>query len=203
MRLIEEIDSDETIIWSGRPKKSVYLLPGFGGIPFALFFLLIGYLINTISPKGLFFAVFVSAWSVGLIVVPPIWKFVTYRNVAYFITNKRVIIKSGINNVWKTDLSNIKQIIVKVRFVDKLFHTGTIYPITPQYPYEPKRRAYYASGYGAASMQTKRRVYNLVDNKYEEVTQYELYMKSMTHPHFDGIVKPQEIQKILSDSASN
>jgi hypothetical protein len=58
----EEIESDETVIWAGRPKKAVYVLPGFGGIPFALFFLLIAYLIYKYSPQTLFLTVFVSAW---------------------------------------------------------------------------------------------------------------------------------------------
>jgi hypothetical protein len=202
LRLNEEINGDETIIWTGKPRKPTYLLPGFGGIPFALFFLLIGYLINTISPKELFFSLFVGAWAVGLIVVPPIWKAATYRHVEYSITNKRLIIKSGINSVWSTDLGSIKQTIVKEGLADRLFRTGTIYPITPQYPYAPEKRAYYryGSGAGAAAMQVKRHVYNLADNKYEDVTQYELYMKSITHPHLDGIVKPQEVQRILLDA---
>jgi hypothetical protein len=198
LKLNQEIDDHEVIVWTGKPSKAVYILPSFGGIPFALFFLLIGYLINTLSPYDPSLTLFVSAWAIGLIIVPPIWKLSTYGHVAYSVTNKRLIIKSGINSVWSTDLSSIKQTIVKTTLVDRILHSSTIYPITPQYPYAPERRAYYRFGRNcAAAMQAKRRVFNLADNKYEEVTQYELYMKSITQPHLDGILKPQEIQSLL------
>jgi hypothetical protein len=74
----ELLESGESIIWSGKPKRQAYFLPAFAGIPFALFFSIFLYIMLTIlKPSGIeemFLPIFMSCWIIGLIVVPPVWR---------------------------------------------------------------------------------------------------------------------------------
>ena len=198
----ELLDSNEAIIWSGKPKKQAYFLPALGGFPFALFFSVFLYImLSTSTPSGMdemFLPIFISCWIVGLIVVPPIWKLTIYSKVNYLITNQRLIIKSGLNNVWFTKLENIKEIVSKKGITDKICGTGKIYPITPEYPYAPKRYTYSRFSRSGGLYNTKK-IYNLTSKKYDEVTQYELYTKSLTQPYLEGLEKPDIIENLLKD----
>jgi hypothetical protein len=198
------LESNESIIWSGKPKKNAYLLPALGGIPFALFFSIFLYLMLTLTkPSGLeemFLPLMLVCWIIGLIVVPPVWKLKTYSKVNYVITNQRIIIKSGLNNVWFTKLENIKEILVKFGVVDKICGTCKIYPITPKYPYAPQRFRY-TRFRRTGGLYNLKKVYNLVDKKYEEVTQYEIYTKSLTQPYFEGLDKSSHVEELLRDYA--
>jgi len=194
----ELLESNESIIWSGKPKKKAYLLPALGGIPFALFFSIFLYFMLSIARPSrldeMFLPIFMSCWIVGLVVVPPVCKLKTYSRVTYMITNKRLIIKSGLNNVWFTKLENIKEVLVKIGVVDRICGTCKIYPITPEYPYAPKRYAYSRGG-----LYNLKKVYNLADKKYEEVSQYEIYTKSLTQPYFEGLDKSSHVEDLLKD----
>ncbi len=196
----EYIESNESIIWSGKPKKQAYFLPALGGIPFALFFSIFLYVMLTVSkpsgPNEMFLPIFVSCWIAGLIVVPPVWKLTTYSKVNYLITNQRLIIKSGLNNIWFTKLENIKEIVTKRGIVDRICGTVKIYPITPEYPYAPQRHVYSRFSRSGGLYNVKK-VYNLATKKYEEVTQYELYTKSLTHPFLEGLYEPNSIEDLL------
>ena len=107
------------------------------------------------------------------------------------------MIKAGTNqqDVWFTELGNIKEIIVRIGFVDKLFGTGSIYPITPEYPYAPQPRAYSRGG-----MNNLKKTYNIVKGEYEMVAEIELYRTVQSHPHIQAIKEPYALQKLLRET---
>ncbi len=176
------------------------MLPAFGGIPIALFFSAFVVLMLSSAPpsaEAWILPIFVLCWIVFLIVVPPIWQFRKFSGVEYGITNVRLIIKSGITqtDVWFTDLNKIKEIIVKTGIVDKILGTGKVYPITSEYPYAPELRSYSRGG-----MNNLKRVYNVAEGRYDEVTEYDLYTKSVNHPHLEGLNEPYAVQKLLREA---
>jgi hypothetical protein len=194
------LDPGETPLWSGKPEKRAFLLPALGGVPFALFFSAFVYvIIITMQPTGeqWILPIFVLCWAIGLIVVPPLWQVRRFSGVEYMITNQRLLIKSGITekDVWFTNLENIKEIIVKTGITDKILGTGRIYPITHEYPYAPQPRSYSRGG-----MYNLKKVYNVAEGKYEEVSEYELYTKSLSHPRLEGLNEPYAVQKLLREA---
>jgi hypothetical protein len=177
------LDPNEQIIWSGKPDKKAFILPAFGGVFFAAAFLgITSIFLMTGMPFLLSPAVITIPVAIALIIVPPIWQYRKMPHSAYVITNQRLIIKSGVTeeDVWFADLDNIKDTFVKIGLVDKLLGTGKLYPITPAYPYEPKTRAYTKGG---AYRPT--RVFNIVEQKYEEIPEIELYRKNISHPRLE------------------
>jgi hypothetical protein len=194
------LDPNETVIWSGKPEKKAFMLPALGGIPFALFFSIFVYLMLTngpLSTEKLFLPIFALCWIVFLIIVPPIWQLRKFSGVEYAITNQRLLIKSGITktDVWFTNLNSIKEIIVKTGIADKILGTGKIYPITAEYPYAPQLRSYSRGG-----MYNLKKVYNVAEGKHEEVSEYDLYTKSISHPHLEGLNEPYAVQKLLREA---
>jgi hypothetical protein len=194
------LHQDETVIWRSKPEKKAYILPAFGGVPFALFFSIFLYLMITIGkPSGEQWSlpIMLSVWIIGLIIVPPVWKFRKLPNIEYLITNQRLLIKSGDseNDLWFTGLGRIKETIVKIGIGDKIMGTGKIFPITPEYPYAPKLRAYSRGG-----MYNLKKVFNIVEGKDEEVTEIELYRRSISHPRLEGLKEPYRVQELLKDA---
>lgn len=129
------LDPNETVIWSGKPDKKAFMLPAFYGIFIALFFLgITSIFLMTGTPFLMSPAVVTIPLAIALIIVPPLWEYRKMPYSAYMITNQRLIIKSGITeqDIWFTDLDNIKDTLVKIGFVDKILGTGKLYPITPE-----------------------------------------------------------------------
>ncbi len=146
------------------------------------------------------FPIILIAVSLALVIVPPIWKLSNLPNTEYLVTDKRLVIKTGINKekVWSSKLANIKEVVVTRGIIDRLLGTGKLYLITPQYPYKPKPYAYSKGG-----MNSTKKVYNLTTETYDEVTQMELYRKSMSHPHLEGIMDPFKAQELLKENISS
>lgn len=191
------LDPNEQVVWSGKPDKKAFILPAFGGIFFAAGFLGITSIFLMAGwPFLLSPAVITIPVAIALIIVPPLWQYRKMPHSEYMITNQRLIIKSGVTeeDVWFTELDNIKDTFVKTGLVDKLLGTGKLYPITPAYPYEPKRRAYTKGG---AYRPT--RVFNIVEQKYEEIPEIELYRKNISHPRLEGLKEPYAVQKLLKE----
>lgn len=198
------LDPGEEVIWSGVPKKKAYLLPALGGIPFALIFSAFAISMAATAPEGLsgeqwILPVFVLCWVVFLVIVAPVWQFRKFSGVAYAITNRRLLISSGVskNDVWFASLDGIKETIVKAGIVDKIVGTGKLYPITAEYPYAPQMRSYSRGG-----MYNLKKVYNIAEGNYEEVSEYDLYTKSISHPHLEGLEEPYAVQKLLKEAIS-
>lgn len=195
------LDPNEQIIWSGKPNKKAFMLPAFGGIPFAIFFsVFLFFMITLGNPSGFewLFPIFVLIWIIGLIVIPPIWQYRKIPHAEYMITNQRLIIKSGIteNDVWFAELDKIKDAIVKIGLADKIVGTGKIYPITSAYPYEPKTPYRFTEG----GMNSLTKVYNIAEQKHEEITEMELYRKVQTRPKLEALTEPYAVAKLLKEA---
>ena len=199
--LDDMLDPFEKIIWRGKPDKKAMVLWGFGGIPFALFFLAVllffhnlgAPIFETLNLISILFPIFI----VGLIVVPPLMQLRKYPNAEYMITNQRLLIKDGLRkeDVWFTRLEKIKKVIVKKGITGKILGTGKIYPITVTYPYYPKHRRYTEGG-----MNKLVKEYNLVTEEYDEITELELYRLINSHPNLDVMKDPYKIQKMLEEA---
>jgi hypothetical protein len=190
---------NEKVIWHSKPQKTVYVLPALGFILFALIFAsFFSFLLYSANPSEILWIIPIGIGSViGLI--PTVWQLRKSPKVEYMITNQRLLIKSGAkkDDVWFTDLSRLKESLVKKGLVDRLFGTGKIYPITPEYPYAPKLRTYSIAG-----MNRQKKVYNIVEGKDDMVSEIELYRKSLSHPHLEGLKEQYGVQKLLNQASS-
>ena len=191
------LDPNEQVLWSAKPDTKSFLLPAFGGWFFALFFLGFSLIWVAIGVPLFMSPLFMTIpAAIVLMVVPPIWQYKKLKHVGYMITNQRLIVKKGIHDyeAWFVSLEDIKDVIVKIGFVDMLFGTGKLYPITIAYPYEPKPRAYTEGG-----MYRPIEVFNIAEQKHEEIPEIELYRKSQTHPRLEGLKEPYSVQKFLRE----
>ena len=176
------------------------MLQSFAGVWVALFFGAFAYLMLNLGVPLLGFPIILIALSVALVVVPPIYKFSHLPKTEYLVTTKRLIIKTGIlkESIWSTKLENIKEVIVKRGLADRMLGTGKIYPITPQYPYKPK-----IYSYSKAGMYNTKKIFNLTTGAYDEVAEIDLYRKSVSHPHFEGIKQPDNVQSIIKTNTNS
>jgi hypothetical protein len=197
VKLDHYLDSFEQVIWRGKPDKNSIALWGIGGIPIAIFFFLFFLLMIYLGENLIGFPLVILTVVIGLIVIPPILQLRKYPNAEYMITNQRLFIKSGLkkDDVWFTRLEKIKKVVVKKGITGKILGTGKIYPITETYPYYPKHR-----GYTEGGMNRLIKVYNLVTKEDDEITEFELYTKVMSHPNLDVMKGPYKIQKILEEA---
>ncbi|MEK6968673.1 MAG: PH domain-containing protein [Nanoarchaeota archaeon] len=162
MRELDKVlDSNEKVIWEGTPKFLPYLFGTvlFGSLariimflfflPFLLMFLMPFYMIifllvfGFLKTIGVSFAVAtgISLFSIlifyGFIyfVVIPIFVYLSYRNLYFAITDKRVILQSGIigRDFKMADFDQISNAEVDVGIFDKIFggKTGSISVYTP------------------------------------------------------------------------
>ena len=198
-KLDDILNPFEKVIWRGKPKKIAYILPAFGFILFALVFAsAFSYIVYTANPSEIFWILPIV---VGLVLgfIPAVWQSKKLPSVEYMITNQRLLIKSGTTkeDVWFTDLSRIKESITKIGLADRMLGTGKLYPITPEYPYAPKMRHYSRRG-----MDRLQKVYNVIEGKDEMVSETILYSKSVSHPHFEGVKEPCDVQNLLKEAIS-
>ena len=139
------LGANEKVLWSGRPAKKAFILPALGGIPFGSVFLTFFFVwlsgVPFMATLPIELAVMLAVWGFGLIVVPPLWQLMKYPNMEYVFTDRRLIIRRWAlgKRVWSVDRSEIKDFGAKFGLVDKFFGTGTVYPITPSYPFAPRR----------------------------------------------------------------
>ena len=197
-KLEDLLEPSESIIWKSKPDIKTFMLPAFGGAFFALMFLGIAsvWLIFGVPILQSPMVVAIPA-AIILIVVPPVWQYKQYPLVGYIITDKKLIAKKGKydNLTWALKLEEIKDVFVKKGLTDVLFDTGKLYPITSRYPYEPKKYPNIKRG-----KTNLKKVYNIVDQKYEEIAKVELYGKFKHHPKLEGIKEPDKIREILKDA---
>jgi len=193
----EFLEPTETVVWRRIPAKKTVFLQSLAGIWIALFFGAFALvMLNTGVPLlGLPLALLVVACC--LVVIPPVWFMKKLPSTEYALTNQRLIIKTGRTkyDVWSSELGRIKGFIVKTGVSDKILGTGKLYPITPEYPYAPKIRGYTRGGMGRS-----RKVYNLTTGIFDEISEAELYNKSLSHPHLEGVEKPHEVQRFFTET---
>ena len=140
------LDSDETIELSYKPNKLRYILiGGFAAfIPALIFcglFLLFGILTLTgvwsitdengnperVAPV---FMIIIGGLPLLLALLNLTFRCVRYKKLGYYVTNKRLIIQSGLIGIdyRSLDLASVAVMNVRVDFLDKIVHpnTGTI-----------------------------------------------------------------------------
>jgi membrane protein YdbS with pleckstrin-like domain len=171
------LDAKEKVIWSGKPVKKAFVLPGLFSIPFGLVFL--GFAIFWMwgaSSSGApnFFTLFGLPFvliAFGIIFAPSILQFLRYKNTEYMITDKRIIVQTGTIGLDTrfVDLEKIQEVYVQVGVIDKLLGTGTVYAMTAGFSGFVPRGSY---GYGYGGFHVNR-------------------------PSFAALKEPYEVQKLL------
>ena len=127
--LAKHLRAHENVLWSGKPVSKAFILPVFGGIPIALFFILVFVVMVLMgAPPPIMLEIILFAWVIILIILLPMWQILRYRNTEYLITDKRVIIQSGAigKDTRFVELCDIQEAKVKIGMVDKWFGTGSI-----------------------------------------------------------------------------
>jgi hypothetical protein len=199
------LKTNEKVLWSGKPVKKAFILPALGGIPFGLLFLTIFFMWLAGMPfmfgLPIPLALMLAGWGFGLIVAPPIWQLKKYPNTGYMITDQRLIIQTWTFKLdtWFANFGEIKEVGVKVGLVDKLFGTGTVYPITPCYPFPPGMRVWYTDGNPGRT----RKLYNPATGKDEEFSEMQLWHKTNFRPCLHGLKEPYQVQKLLQEAIEN
>jgi hypothetical protein len=190
----EFLESTETVAWRGKPAKKTILLQSLAGIPFALIFGSAGIVMLTFDVPLLGLPLGLLVVACCLVMVPPVWFLKKLPNTEYVVTNRRVLIKTGSSkhDVWSSELDKIRGFIVTTGVSDKIVGTGKLYPITAEYPYAPKLRVYTRNG-----MDRLRKVYNLTTGVYDKIFETELYRKSLSHPHLEGVKNPSEVKRVF------
>ena len=130
------VKEDENILWQGEPKKSAYILAAvFKMLPIVLFWLLCdGVFIYFLATMGDEVPWFV--WIFFAIHLAPVWIWIAniirsaveVDNIRYAVTDKRVIVRSGViidlKFLYYTDITNVR---VRVGLIDRLLKVGDIY----------------------------------------------------------------------------
>lgn len=196
------LDPNETILWSGKPDRRPFILSAMGGIPIGL--ALLGFTtIWLIAGEPLLESPAIISIPVAIlfIVVIPAWQIRKIPNAEYMITNQRLIIKSGITkqDAWFAELDDIKDVIIKIGFADKLFGTGRIYPITPENPFDTSRHPFSFESFSKTNMN---KAYNIVKQQWEKVNEGERFGYRHHHPHLQGLKEPYAVQKLLKEAIS-
>ena len=129
------LSADERILWSGKPKKSAYVTTkSLTMFPIAIVWLIIdsGFIISSITEGELLYFIIpffilhltpVWIWLANLVTA---WK--RWKNTAYYVTNKRIILQTGFFAVNETTLfyKDLHNVQMHIGLLDKIFHTGDI-----------------------------------------------------------------------------
>lgn len=133
---------DENVLWQGVPDKFCYIWRRIGKLlPVAIVWLLFdGFFISTILSGGatkemLLFLIFFFGFHLF-----PVWKVIgsiiktrlEYKNIIYAVTDKRVIVRTGLvgldfENINYTDISNVR---ADVSVIEKLRNVGSVFITT-------------------------------------------------------------------------
>ncbi|OYT28926.1 MAG: hypothetical protein B6U94_08080 [Thermofilum sp. ex4484_79] len=132
----ELLSRDEKVIWYDKPVLSALMLKSLSmliiGLPFLIFPLLIFGFTGGLNPSTFFVLIpFFAFWYgiVGLITIGPIIHVsLSWRNMLYLLTDKRIIVRQGAVGIDYEilDLENVQQVNLNVGFWDKVYGTGTI-----------------------------------------------------------------------------
>lgn len=129
------IGADETLLWQDKPKKSAYIAAAvIKMLPLALLWLVV---------DGFFIYMLITLvhapWYVYLFFVlhlAPVWIWIygivkaviEIKNIHYAITDKRIIVRSGIVVDFKfISYSEVNSVNVKVGIIDRILGVGDIY----------------------------------------------------------------------------
>ncbi len=135
------LESDEQLLWEGKPKRKAFLLNSFFKMfPIAIIWLIFD--VGFISVLASSFGSFPPFILIFLIIffgfhLLPVWIWITniltanrqHKNLEYAFTNKRIIVKSGIigidfKNIYYSEISSVN---LKVGIIDRIMKVGDIY----------------------------------------------------------------------------
>lgn len=137
-KLQDVLFDGEEILWEGKPQKSCYILKNFGKLlPIALIWLAFdGFFIGATISTGAFkemWPVLVIFFGIHLF---PVWscigKLITcnleHKNIVYAITNRRIIVRTGIVGLdfEAIDYADISKVNVNVSVIERMFKVGTL-----------------------------------------------------------------------------
>ncbi len=182
-RLDRFLESDEQVVWNGKPQRAPFVLPVLGFVPFGLFFLafVVFFFFNAVAAGApdffLFPVTFFVLISVGIIFVPIIWQLLRYRNTQYLITNKRIITQTGAIGMDTrfVDFDKIQEVYVTIGVADRLFGTGSLYAMTAGSGGFGPMQGPYGYGFGRGSFGFQR-------------------------PSLAALKEPYEVQKLLQEA---
>jgi uncharacterized membrane protein YdbT with pleckstrin-like domain len=149
------LNVEEKVLWSGKPVRKAFILPGLISIPVGIIFL--GFAIfwmGTAASAGapdefsLFGLLFVLI-GIGIAFGPFLFQLLRYRNTEYMITDKRIITQTGAIGLDTrfVDFEKVQEVYVQIGVIDKLFGTGSLYAMTAGFSgFVP--RGGYGYGYG-------------------------------------------------------
>ena len=129
----------ESIIWSGKPKKSAYIINKFFTmLPFAIIWLMFDsiFIISFIA-SGSFMEMLWFIISFFALHLMPVWIWLSnvltakknWKNTEYYVTDKRIIIESGFIGINYQTIyyKDIKNVYLRIGVIDKLLKVGDIY----------------------------------------------------------------------------
>jgi uncharacterized membrane protein YdbT with pleckstrin-like domain len=146
MREIEKIlEENEKIIWEGKPRFGPFVLGAFVLTPFGAISMPFAASAGVVGVLMMFLGLIVSNWQaffIGILLAVGFFTFTwpIYRRVHYAMSNKRVIIQTGIiGSDFKTISCNkISNIKVNAGFWDKKFNTGNVLIYAPSGEWKSK-----------------------------------------------------------------
>ncbi len=196
------MEPSEKVIWRGKPDKKAFVLPELWLILFASFLLTFSILlISQGLPNSEAILIIFGGFGVGINIAYIFDGLRKFPNEEYMITNQRFLIKEGNskNDIWYVELKRIAEVIVKRRFIDRLFGTGRIYPITPDYPYSP---SILGRGIHFYDLDRPKKIFNIEKKTEEYIRDDEVFLKASQHPNFKGIKSPYQVERILKERIS-
>lgn len=130
----------ETELWSGKPKKSAYMLNQILTMaPFALLWLVFDgmIIVGMLSNKENLGSSLLFLIPFFLLHLMPVWIWLSqvltankkWQNTKYYVTDKRIIIKNGFfaENFQSIYYKDIKNVSLKIGFIDSLLGVGDIH----------------------------------------------------------------------------
>ena len=127
MNEIEKIlNTNETVLWQGKPAFWPFFVSSFAGTLFGLIFMGAGLIpmITALETKNYFLLLFPHFW-IGFFIAfgLPIYRALVHKHIFYAVTNTRVIIQRGLigRDFQIVDFDKVTNADVKVDFLDILF----------------------------------------------------------------------------------
>lgn len=140
---VSPLVADETEIWSGKPKKSAFLLNNILAMaPVAIIWLAF----DSVFIVAIVYGILTGQIPMGMIIVfvgffalhlAPVWMWLgnvltanrKWKNTKYYVTDKRIIIKNGLvgenfQTIYYKDISNVN---MHVGILDKILGVGDIH----------------------------------------------------------------------------
>ena len=120
------IEKGEKIFWEDKPMFWPFFLSGFAGAFFGLIFLIAGGVVFyfAITEGNYFLLLFPHFWiGAAFVFGAPIYRLLVYEHTHYAITNKRLLIQTGVigRDFQITDFDQISNAVVNVGILDILF----------------------------------------------------------------------------------